>query len=291
MLNRRQFLDKTVQCISAGAAVSASESWGAGQLAWTKPIGLELYTVREEFAKDPAGTLKKVGAAGYREVEASIEIPATTLKSYLSAANLTAPSTYLDVPQDIEHWKTTLEKAHPFGFRYIVVGDNPRLDAEAWKRRAELFNDCGKLAQGAGMQFCYHAHFREFAPLGDTCGYNIMLTRCDPKLLKMEMDVFWAVYAGQDPVAYFQKYPGRFPLLHVKDFKPGFPTSTRDFPYDSGPNPFAPVGQGRIDWVKIFAEVSQAGVQHVFVEQDRCDTRPLDAISTSFHYLKSLRLS
>ena len=118
-----------------------------------------------------------------------------------------------------------------------------------------------------------------------------MLARCDPKLLKMEMDVFWAIYAGQDPLDYFQKYPGRFPLLHVKDFKPGFPTSTSDFPYDSGPNPFAPLGEGRIDWVKIFAHASQAGAQHVFVEQDRCDASPFDAIRTSFNYLKNLRLN
>ena len=267
MLTRRQFLEKTIHGVSAGAAIAASEILDAGQLAWSKPIGLEIYTVRAEFAKDPAGTLKKVGATGYREVEVSTEIPADTLKAYLRAANLTAPSTYLDVPKDIESWKKTLDRVHPNGFRYIVVGDNPQLDAEAWKRRAELFNEC------------------------DASGYDIMLTRSDPELLKMEMDVFWATYAGQDPLDYFQKYPGRFPLLHIKDFKPGFPTSTASFPYDSGPNPFAPAGKGRIDWVKIFAHARQAGTQHIFVEQDRCDGSPFEAITASFNYLKNLRLS
>jgi len=291
MLTRRQFFEKTIHGFSAAAVITASESWGAGQLAWSKPIGLELYTVREEYAKDPAGTLKKVGAAGYREAEISTEIPVETLKAYLSAANLTGPSTYSDLPENIEGWKKTLDHVHPYGCRYIVVGDNPQLDAAAWTRRAELFNECGRLAQQAGMQFCYHAHFHEFARLGDTCGYDIMLTRCDPNLLKMEMDVFWATYAGQDPVDYFQKFPGRFPLLHVKDFKPGFPTSTASFPYDTGPNPFAPVGQGRIDWVKIFAHAGQAGTEHIFVEQDRCDGSPFEAITTSFNYLKNLRLS
>jgi sugar phosphate isomerase/epimerase len=291
MPTRRQFLEKTVRGVAASAAITAPETWGAGQLAWSKPIGLEIYTVRDEFAKDPAGTLKKVGATGYREMEISTTIPADSLKTYLSAADLAAPSTYPEAPKDVEAWKKTLDHVHPYGFRYIVVGDNPELDAEAWKRRAELFNECGRLAQSAGMQFCYHAHFREFAPLGDTSGYDIMLTRCDPELLKMEMDVFWATYAGQDPLVYFQKYPGRFPLLHIKDFKPGFPTSTSNFPYDSGPNPFAPVGQGRIDWVKIFAHAPQAGTQHIFVEQDRCDTSPFQAIEISFNYLKNLRLS
>ena len=291
MLTRRQLLERAVQGVSAGAALTASQTWGAGQLAWPKPIGLEIYTVREEFARDPAGTLKKVGATGYREVEISTEIPAPTLKAYLSAANLKAPSTYPEAPKNIDVWKKTLDHVHPYGFRYIVVGDNPRLGLEAWKRRAELFNECGRLAKSAGLQFCYHAHFHEFAPLGDTSGYDIMLTRCDPELLKMELDVFWAVYAGQDPIAYFQKYPGRFPMLHIKDLKPGFPSSTKDFPYDSGPNPFAPVGQGRIDWVKIFAHAGQAGARHIFVEQDRCDASPFAAIKTSFNYLQNLRLS
>lgn len=291
MLDRRQFLKKTIHGTSVGAALAATEAWGAGKLAWPKPIGLEMYTVRQEFPKDPAGTLKRVAAIGYREVEIPTEIPAATLKGYLSAAGLTAPSTYPEVPKDAEDWKKTLDHVKPYGVHYVVVGDNPTLDADAWKKRADLFNECGRLAQQAGMQFCYHAHFHEFAPVDGTCGYDIMLTRCDPKLLKMEMDVFWATYAGQDPIAYFQKYPGRFPLLHIKDFKPGFPTSTSSFPYDSGPNPFAPAGQGRIDWANIFAHVRQAGTQHIFVEQDRCDGSPFDAIKTSFDYLKKLRLS
>ena len=291
MLTRRQFLEKTIHGVSAGAAIAASEILAAGQLAWSKPIGLETYTVRDDFAQDPAGALKKAGAIGYREVEVPAEIPAGTLKAYLRAAGLTAPSTYPGVPKDIESWKKTLDDVHPYGFRYIVVGDNPQLDAEAWKRRAELFNECGRLAQHAGMQFCYHAHEHEFARVDDSSGYDIMLTRSDPELLKMEMDVFWATYAGQDPLDYFRKYPGRFPLLHIKDLKPGFPTSTTSFPYDTGPNPFAPVGEGRIDWVKIFAHARQAGTQHIFVEQDRCDGSPFEAIKTSFNYLKNLRLS
>lgn len=291
MLTRRQFIEKAAQGVSASAALIASKSWPAGQLAWPKPIGLEIYTVRDAYAKDPAGTLKKVGELGYREVEISTDIPADTLKGYLRAANLTAPSTYPDVPKDVDDWKKTLDHVHPYGFHYIVVGDNPVMDADAWKRRADLFNQCGKLAQDAGLQFCYHAHFHEFAPLGDTTGYDIMLTRCDPKLLKIEMDCFWATYAGQDPVKYFEKYPGRFPLLHIKDFKSGFPTSTSSFPYDKANNPFAPAGKGRIDWARIFAHAPQGGVRHIFVEQDICDTDPFDAARTSFNYLKNLRLA
>lgn len=291
MLTRRGFLERTLQGVVAGATVGVSELWGAGQLAWSKPIGLEMYTVRELFAKDPAGTLKKVAAVGYQEVEIGPGVKPADLTQDLRAAGLTAPSGYLDVPKTVEQWKKTLDQAHAYGLRYAAVGDNPHLDAETWKRRADLFNECGRLSQRAGIQFCYHNHFREFARVDNTTGYDIMLTQCDPKLLKMEMDIFWAVYAGQDPLAYFRQYPGRFPLLHIKDLKPGFATSTSDFPYDRGPNPFAPAGQGRIDWKAIFAHARQAGAQHIFVEQDRCDGSPLDAIKISYEYLRKLQLS
>ena len=257
-----------------------------------KPIGLEMYTVREAFPKDPVGTLKKVAAVGYREVEIPTEVPAATLKGYLSDANLTAPSTYPEVPKDARvgrrRW-TTFSLAR----RSLCCGRRqPAAGCRCLEKKSRfLFNECGKLSHQSGMQFCYHAHYHEFAPVDGTSGYDIMLTRCDPKLLKMEMDIFWATYAGKDPVAYFTKYPGRFPLLHIEDLKRGFPSSTADFPYDNGPNPFAPAGDGRIDWVNIFAHAKLAGTQHIFVEQDRCDGSPFDAIKTSFDYLKKLRLS
>jgi sugar phosphate isomerase/epimerase len=228
---------------------------------------------------------------GYKEVEISPSGRPSVLNAELRAAGLTAPSGYVDAAKTIEAWKKTVDLAKQYGVRYLVVGDNPHLDAEAWKRRADLFNQCGSVARGAGIQFCYHAHFREFARVDNTCGYDIMLTGCDPKLLKMEMDVFWAVYAGVDPVSYFQRYPGRFPLLHIKDLRKGYKGSTTESPSDQGPNPFVPVGQGRIDWQRIFAHASQAGAQHIFVEQDRCDQPPLEAIKISFDYIKNLRLA
>jgi len=288
MLTRRNLL-KTF----GGAAVLTAHShlWAADHLAWTKPIGLELYTVRQLFAKDPAGTLQQVAAAGYKEVEISPGLKPAELNQALRATGLTAPSGYFQSPNTIEEWKKTIDQAHAYGLSYVVVGDNPRLDAEAWTQRADLYNQCGMLAQDAGMQFCYHAHFHELARIGDTTGYDIMLTRCDPKLLKMEMDVFWAVYADADPLHYFRLYPGRFPLLHIKDLYKDIAVNPQESPADEGPNPFAPVGQGKIEWSKIFAHAGEAGAKHIFVEQDRCNMPPLEAIKISFDYLKNLHLS
>ncbi len=288
MMTRRNVL-KTLG--GATAVAAGSQLWAADRLAWEKPIGLELYTVRDLFAKEPAGTLKQVAAVGYKEVEIGPGIKPALLNSYLRAAGLTAPSGYFGMPKSVEEWKKTIDSTKDYALHYIVVGDNPRLDAEAWKRRADLYNQCGKLAQDAGMQFCYHAHYNEFARLGNTSGYDIMLTRCDPKLLKMEMDVFWAVYAGVDPLHYFKLYPGRFPLLHIKDLRKGVAVNPHEDPPANGRNPFAPVGQGKIDWRRIFAQVGEAGTKHIFVEQDVCNMPPLEAIKISFNYLKNLRLS
>ncbi|HLY60024.1 MAG TPA: sugar phosphate isomerase/epimerase [Terriglobia bacterium] len=289
MLTRRDFLGKALQGAVATSALGATQLIAAEKLAWTKPIGLELYTVRHLFEKDPAGTLKQVAAAGYQEVEIGPGVKPETLKPALQAAGLSLPSGYFDEPKSIDDWKKSVELAHQYGQRYIVVGDNPSMDAEAWKRRADFYNECGKASQAAGIQFCYHAHFHEFADTGGTCGYDIMLKQCDPKLLKMEMDIFWVTYAGKDPLPYWKKYPGRFPLLHIKDMRKDITINPQEDP--GKPNPFVPVGQGRIDWPKIFAHVHEAGAQHIFVEQDECDMPPLDAIKISYEYLKSLRVS
>jgi len=288
MLSRRNLL----QILGGATALAARPNfWAAERPAWPGPIGLELYTVRELFAKAPAGTLKQVAAVGYKEVEIGPSVKPDSLNSDLRAAGLTAPSGYFEVPKSIEDWKKTVEAARNYGLRYVVVGDNPRLDTEAWKRRADLFNHCGTLSLGAGIQFCYHAHFHELARIGGTTGYDIMLTRCDPKLLKMEMDIFWVTYAGADPLHYFRLYPGRFPLLHIKDLYKDVVVNPQEDPPENGPNPFAPVGQGKIDWAKIFAHAGEAGTKHIFVEQDRCNMPPLEAIKISFDYLKKLTLS
>jgi len=288
MMTRRNLL-KTLG--GATALAAQSDLWAAIHLAWEKPIGLETYTVRDLFAKDPAGTLKQVAAVGYKEVEFNPEIEPALLKSWLGEAGLSAPSGNVDTPKSVDDWKKTVDTARDYELPYVVVGDNPRLDSEAWKHRAELYNQCGKIAQAAGMQLCYHAHFNEFAQLDNTCGYDILLTHCDPKVLKMEMDVFWVTYAGVDPLKYFKLYPGRFPLLHIKDLYKDVAVNPHEDPPANGPNPFAPVGQGKIDWARIFAHVGEAGAKHIFVEQDICNMPPLEAIKISFNYLKNLRLS
>jgi sugar phosphate isomerase/epimerase len=298
MHNRRDFLKKTIGAAAASVALErrgGSQTRPSSGLAWPGPIGLEMYTVRDQFAKAPAETLKAVAAAGYKEIEAAAFLPmnlsVAEFRKQIAKDGLSSPSGFLEVANSRDEWKKSVEQAKGFGWKYVVVAATELGDALAWKRLTAVFNMFGLICRDAGIQFCYHNHMREFHKLGDTSGFDILLTGCDPGLVKFEMDLFWITFAGVDPLPYFKKYPGRFPLLHIKDMKKDAVGSTTVFPPDSGPNPFAPVGQGKIDWPRIFAHVQEAGAKHIFVEQDRSDGSPLEAIKTSYDYLRKLRVS
>ncbi|MGH9435982.1 MAG: sugar phosphate isomerase/epimerase family protein [Terriglobia bacterium] len=293
MTTRRDFLRTALAGLAAGGV--AGKALAAGRLAWPGPIGLQLYTVRGLYAKNPLQTLKDVAAAGYTTVELAAflppHLPPATLESYLRQAGLKAIGAHFPLPKTVEDWKPFVEQAHSLGLRYTGTSMTNHLTVDGWKRLAALFNECGKLSRPAGVEFCYHNHIREFEPLaGNTNGYTILLTECEPSLVNMEMDIFWATYSQQDPIHWWRRYPGRFPLLHIKDLRKGITVNPREFP-GRGVNPFVPVGQGRIDWPRIFSHVHLAGTKYIFVEQDRCDGSPLVAIKQSYHYLRNLRLT
>ncbi|HEV2416201.1 MAG TPA: sugar phosphate isomerase/epimerase [Terriglobia bacterium] len=300
MTTRRKFLQTAITGgIAAGAATvtnltSVTELFAAGRPAWPGPIGLQIYTVRSLYAKDPLGTLKQVAGAGYKEVELAgflpPHLPVATTKGYLRQTGLHAVSGHYPLPKVADDWKKWVDRAHALGLSYTGTSNTESLTADGWKKLAALFNECGRLSKPAGVLFTYHNHIREFEHVGSTNGYTILLTECDPSVVKMEMDIFWITYSGQDPLVWFRRFPGHFPLLHIKDLKKGATVNPDAFP-GPGANPFAPVGQGRIDWARVFEHVKQAGAKHIFVEQDRCDGSPIDAITESYKYLRSLRLS
>jgi sugar phosphate isomerase/epimerase len=142
------------------------------------------------------------------------------------------------------------------------------------KKVVDTFNRAGEKSKSMGIQFAYHNHDFEFKPAGGKLLYDTLLEQTDPKLVAMEMDLFWAIDAGQDPVTYFNRYPGRFPLVHVKDRKKN--------------GEMTDVGSGAIDWKRIFAESDKAGIQHYIVEHDEPKSG-FASIKTSYNYLASLR--
>lgn len=259
------------------------------------PIGIQLYTVRNDLKADFEGTLKQVVAMGYQEVEAGFDsdghiqfnggLP-REFKRKLDQAGLRIPSCHFGPPQDDAEWTKNIDVAHALNLEYMLCATPPKKtnSLDAWKHVAEFFNHLGQQCKNAGLQFAYHNHNAEFRVYDGVIAYDELLRSTDKDLVKMEMDCFWATFAGQDPVHYFEKYPGRFPLLHIKDLKSGYKPTTREF---KG-NPFAEVGRGTINWKRIFAAAPGAGVKHYYVEQDMWDRPSLESARISADYLKAL---
>ncbi len=301
MNTRRHFLSRAAGLTAAGflarrawPLLPASPAAGSrGALAWPHPIGLQIYTVRREWARDPLGTLEAVARIGYREVEL-IDVektPAASLRRWLRQTRLRAVGGHFGYGHTAAHWQRIADLARRVGLRYVVCPFANAADAAGWQKIAASFNLAGRICQRAGLQFAYHNHLQEFRPVGNTTGYAILAAHTDPRLVQLEMDVFWLTYAGQDPIAYFHRYPGRYTLLHVKDMKKrlGYRWNPRQFP-PRGRDPFTEAGRGRIDWRAIFAHARLAGVRHIFVEQDQTRRPPLQAAAISYDYLRRLRL-
>jgi len=261
-------------------------------------VGLQLYTVRNVMETDFTGTLAKVAAVGYKEVEFAglFDHSPKDVRAILDKNGLTAVSCHVDYGVVEKQWPETIEAAKIMGQTYIVCPGIPgaaRKDADGYKRIAELFNKAGETSNKAGIHFAYHNHSWEFQPdpvIGGKRPFDFLLDSTDAKLFNMEMDIGWLSVTGQDPVSYFDRYPGRFPLVHVKDMKK-LPKITADTNVAKLPHQeieIADVGSGVIDWKRIFASADKAGIQHYFVEHDS----PKDAfasITNSYDYLSKLR--
>jgi sugar phosphate isomerase/epimerase len=290
-MKRRDFIRNAT--LGVGAATLAAR-WPMELRAnpYGLPIGIQLYTVRDQLAKDVPGTLKQVAAIGYKEVEIDGFYGRTPaeLRALLKSFGLVAPSGHYALKQVKSDWQKHIEDAKTMGLKYMVnafLQPEERKSFDDYKQVVEAFNKAGEQTQKAGIQFCYHNHNFEFQKYGSTTAYDFMLKNLDPKLVKMEMDCFWLVHAGQDPVAYFEKYPGRFPLLHIKDLAPGHaPTQT----LDGKVGLFIEVGRGTIDWKRIFKAAPKGGLKHYFVEQDLCERPPIESARISYEYLKNLKV-
>jgi sugar phosphate isomerase/epimerase len=289
-MDRRQFLRDSGTGLAALALASA---WKREMMATPlgKPIGLMQFTVRDDMAKDLEGTLAKIAEIGYREIELFdfYNKTAAEIRRLLSAHGLACPSA-LYLPSALKSdWERQISYATDVGIRFMgcaVLDEEHRSSLDGYRQAAELFNRCGAQCQKAGIQFFYHNHNFEFKVLDGVVPYDELLRRSDPKLVAFELDCFWATRAGKDPVAYITGHPGRYPLLHIKDLKPGFAPAT--LPGER--NAFTEVGRGIIDWKRVFAAAGKSGLQHYFVEQDVCERPPLESIRISYEYLKSLKV-
>lgn len=276
MIDRREFIG-TMGALAAGAVLPACRA--ARATTRLSRIGVQLYTVRDLMAKDVEGTLAAVAGAGYTEVEFAgyFNKSPADIRAILDRHGLTAPSVHTGsiAPDD---WAKALDAARVVGHKYIVVPWIPverRKTLDDWRRVAADFNRAAAAAQTAGVQFAYHNHDFEFPLVEGRVPYDVLLAETDPKLVQLEIDLYWITKGGHDPLAYFTRWPGRVPLVHVKDSL-GAPD-----------HKMVDVGAGTIDWKRIFARSAQAGIKHYFVEHDQ-PTDPIASITSSCAYLKKL---
>ena len=234
------------------------------------------------MAKDVEATLAKVAAVGYREVEFAgyFNREPAKLRATLDALKLTVPSTHVGLPDVEAKWNETAATSKTLGLKWLTVASVPGnsfASLDAAKAVAVRFNAAGKRARDAGMRFAYHNHNAEFKAIGETgtLPFDVLLGETDPALVDFEMDLYWITMAGGDPLKYFAKYPGRFRLVHVKDSAGAPGNEMRD------------VGSGVIEWKKIFAQRTQAGIEHFIVEHDR-PTEAWASITASYKYLSTL---
>ncbi|TKK72091.1 sugar phosphate isomerase/epimerase [Ilyomonas limi] len=290
MTSRRDFV-KSASLLSAALFIKPSLFKYDKSL-----IGLQLYTVRDAMASDPAGTLARVAQIGYNSVEGATYtgtqkfygMDATAFKQLVQKNGLIMPSAHYrlgeeqengtDVQGTILHdWQKAVDDAAAVGIKYMVcawLAPSERGGLDHYKQLATYLNKAGETCKKSGIQLCYHNHDFEFDKQNDQYPYDVLLNETDKELVKMEMDIYWVNKAGQDAVKLFNEHPGRFPLWHVKDM-------------DNTPqHNFTEVGNGVIDFKNIFKYADKAGLKYFFVEQDQTPGSPFDSITKSIAYIK-----
>ncbi len=268
------------------------------------PLGLQLYSVREMLAKDYDGTLKQVASLGYREVEAAgfYNRSAAQVKASMETAGLSCVSAHYSAGDLAKTIDEAIAFGHALGLRYIIcsfpaIRDTSRLQDKTFRGQvqgftmddyrwnAEQFNLWGRKVKAAGMQFGYHNHTMEFAAKDGVIPFDEMIRLTDPELVTFEMDCGWVTVGGGDPVHYLQQYPTRISMLHIKDFKAtSKPATVLD------PPPAAELGQGTVDFKRIFQAAKGGHIRHAFVEQESFDMPPYEALRVDAEYMKALNV-
>jgi sugar phosphate isomerase/epimerase len=262
-----------------------------------KYIGLQLYTVRDAMQADAAAALAKVSKVGYNSLEGATYtgdekfygMDAKAFSKLLKQNNLVMMSSHYRLGEEqtngkdtagtiLHDWDKAVDDAAEVGLKYMVCAylSNPeRGSLDHYKKLADDFNKAGERCKKAGIQFCYHNHDFEFIQQDGKYPYETLLANTDKNLVKMEMDLYWVTKANQDPIALINENSGRFPLWHIKDL-------------DKTPQrAFTEVGNGIIDFKKIFTHADKAGLKYFFVEQDKTPGDPFVSITQSYNYIKN----
>jgi sugar phosphate isomerase/epimerase len=252
--------------------------------------GLQLYSLRNQFAKDTPGTMAKVKEWGFRDVEmaGTFGLSFPEMIKVLAANELNVVSFGVDYERLIKEPHRVAEEARAYGAKFIVCFWIPHTQnnftLEDAEKAATVFNNAGKVISGYGLLLCYHPHGYEFKPYNEGTLFDHMMTKFDQRYVYLELDVFWIKQAGQDPLALLKKYSSRFVLMHLKDRKIG----TEDSKNGNGDlESNVVLGTGDVGIADIMKEAKRLGIKHYFVEDE--SSKAEEQLPKSLAYLKSLQ--
>ncbi len=267
--------------------LSTVESTMAAQ--FKGPIGLQLYSLRADFAKDVPGTLAVVHGFGIKNVElaGTYNLSPEKFKSMLEATGLKPVSGHFPYDRYRDDLDNVVKEAKALRLQYAGCAWIPHerdFNEKGCRAAAEVFNRAGKALGAQGIKFFYHTHGYEFQPFGQGTLFDLLMKETKPDLVSYEMDVFWIIHPGQDPVKLLQKYGKRWGLMHVKDMKKGTPTGLLTGHTDV--NNDVALGTGIMDWPAILKAAAKAGVKQYFIEDE--SSASVQQIPQSLRYLETV---
>lgn len=293
---RRSFIKTAAAGIAitaiSGRIIASPSSLKANNSGNLNAFGLQLYTLRDIMASDPKGILKQVADMGYKQIEGYEGskmgiywgMSNTEFKKYMDDLGMQIVSTHCNINKVFEK---KADEAAAIGMKYLIcpsLGNEGAMDQDAWKKAADLFNVKGAVCKKAGLGFAYHNHDASFKENTTAfTGQQVLMDNTDPSLVDYEMDIYWVVTGGADPIQWLDKYPNRFKLCHIKDREKGASLSEREASVD--------VGTGSIDFKKILGIGKNRGLEYYIVEQEKyINTTPLQAAKTDADYLKKISI-
>lgn len=273
---------------SSATAVTGSEAPPMGDPS-LEAFGIQLYTLREDMPKDPKGVLRQIADFGYPQIE-GYEGPRgmfwdmghTDFKKYLDELGLTMVSSHCNIYEDFE---TKAAQAAEIGMDYLIcpyIG--ARKSKADWDKVIAQFNECGEICKQNGLRFAYHNHAYSFEEIDGIVPQAYIMDHTDPATVDFEMDIYWVVTAGADPIAWLNRYPGRWRLCHVKDRMKDAAPDEREASTD--------LGKGSIAYPEILKVAEANGMQYYILEQERYDgSTPLKSAKAGAEYLKRLEFA
>jgi sugar phosphate isomerase/epimerase len=291
LYNRRKFLTQAAGLASGLALTSFAknpllDAYTGSEEEKMRAFGLQLWTLRDDMPKDPKGVLKQLSGFGYKQIE-SFEgkdgmywgMSNTEFKKYLDGLGMKMVSSHCDITKDFEK---KANEAAAIGVKYLICPwKGPQKTLDEFKKFADEFNACGEICRKAGIRFAYHNHDYSFKELEGQLPQDVMMKNTNAATVDFEMDIYWVVTAGHNPVDWFKKYPNRFRACHIKDRTKGAAEGEKDAS--------CILGQGSIDFKNVLKQARKYGMQYFIVEQEKYEgSTPLLSVKADAAYMKKL---